>query len=152
MNQLQTVLDALENGIKVRNCEGGTEYQPPLEAEAIAIVKQMMQAEPVAGIYENRKCSIGAPDSRDIENGWSPLYTAPQAAPAWLPISSAPKDGTMFDGWNGERVADVTWAHPSYSATGHRAWCAREYTNWDSVEVTGLTHWLPIPSAPKDTP
>ena len=46
--QLQTVLDALENGIKVRNFEGGTKYQPALEAEAIIIIKQMMQAEPVA--------------------------------------------------------------------------------------------------------
>ena len=46
IKQLQIVLDALENGIKVRNFEGGTKYQPALEAEAITIIKQMIQAEP----------------------------------------------------------------------------------------------------------
>ena len=80
------------------------------------------------------------------------LYTE---SPEWLPISSAPKDGTMFDGWNGERVVDVTWAHPSYSATGHHTWCVSGYANghdWEHDRVNGLTHWLPIPTAPKDTP
>jgi hypothetical protein len=75
MKDLQTVLDALER------------YQTKRQdfdtfTEAIAIVRGMMQVEPVAGIYENRKVSIGAPDSRDVENGWSPLFTAPQAVPA----------------------------------------------------------------------
>jgi hypothetical protein len=100
MNQLQTVLDALENGIKVRNYEGGTRYQPPLEEKAIAIVKQMMQVEPVA--YEFRMFPEGATAS----GAWSPcskehhemyirtpmfenwvyetraLFAAPQAVPA----------------------------------------------------------------------
>jgi hypothetical protein len=32
----------------------------------------------VAGMLENRKVSIGAPDPRDIEYGWESLYTKPK--------------------------------------------------------------------------
>jgi hypothetical protein len=83
------------------------------------------------------------------------LYTTPPAAAVsepWQPIETAPKDFlTIFDGWNGERVADVSWAHPEYSPKGYHAWCISEYTNghgWDNVEVKGLTHWMPLPPAP----
>lgn len=32
----------------------------------------------------------------------------------WQPIETAPKDFvTEFDGWNGERVPNVSWARPS---------------------------------------
>lgn len=72
----------------------------------------------------------------------------------WLPIESAPKDFvTLFDGWNGERVADVSWAHPEYSQKWHYAWCVAEYVSnhgWDNVEVKGLTHWMPLPQPPKE--
>jgi len=35
-------LDALINGRKVRNGEGGTEYQPPLEDAAITALKEVL--------------------------------------------------------------------------------------------------------------
>jgi hypothetical protein len=72
--------------------------------------------------------------------------------PAWRPIETAPKDFvTEFDGWNGERVPSVSWAHPEYSPKGHYAWCVSEYENhngWINTEVKNLTHWMPIPAAP----
>ncbi len=81
------------------------------------------------------------------------IASAPQAKPlTWQPIETAPKDFvTIFDGWNSERVADVIWAHPEYTPKGYHAFCVSEYTNghgWDNVEVKGLTHWMPLPSAP----
>lgn len=75
MNQLQDLYEYLNKA----SMSGMSERSANHVSAAIAIVKQMMQAKPVAGIYENRKVSIGAPDSRDVENGWSPLFTAPQA-------------------------------------------------------------------------
>ena len=73
----------------------------------------------------------------------------------WQAIETAPKDfTTMFDGWNGERVCDVQWARPEYAPKDHYAWCYSEYENgygWVNHEAKGLTHWMPLPAAPKDT-
>ena len=76
MNQLQTVLDALQEHAR---------YAGPKTVEAIAIVKQMMQAEPVA--WRKRRDdvlgwallhqSVGWKDTTGIE----PLFAAPQEVP-----------------------------------------------------------------------
>lgn len=72
--------------------------------------------------------------------------------PEWQPIESAPKDFcTEFDGWNGDRVPNICWAHPEYSAKGHYDWCISVYENgygWVCERVTGLTHWMPLPKDP----
>ena len=91
----------------------------------------------------------------DDPNGIA-VYAHPQASePAWMPIETAPKDFvTEFDGWNGERVPNVSWAHPEYSTKGHYAWCVSEYEShngWVNREVTKLTHWMPLPAAPEAT-
>jgi hypothetical protein len=87
-----------------------------------------------------------------------PLYTTPPAAqPAvpegWQPIETAPKDFcTEFDGWNGKRVPEVSWAKPEFNQRGDYAWCIQQYESgygWANVEVNGLTHWRPIPAAPE---
>ena len=85
--------------------------------------------------------------------------TPPAAQPApvqpatWQPIETAPKDFvTEFDGWNGKRVPDVSWARPEFNQRGDYAWCVQQYENgygWANVEVKGLTHWRPIPAAPE---
>ena len=73
----------------------------------------------------------------------------------WKPIESAPKDfSTEFDGWNGERVPNVIWAHPEYEAKGEYAWCRSVYVHghgWEMERVLGLTHWMPLPDAPCQT-
>jgi len=70
----------------------------------------------------------------------------------WLDIASAPKDfSTEFDGWNGERVPNVIWAHPEYGLKGEYAWCRSVYEphhGWSMERVKGLTHWMPLPAAP----
>ena len=47
-------------------------------SEAIAAVEE---CKPVAGLL-GTKVNFGAPDTRDIENGWEPLYLAAGAQPA----------------------------------------------------------------------
>jgi hypothetical protein len=78
---------------------------------------------------------------------------APVQTATWQPIETAPKDFvTEFDGWNGKRVPDVSWARPEFNQRGDYAWCVQQYENgygWANVEVKGLTHWRPIPAAPK---
>lgn len=70
----------------------------------------------------------------------------------WRDIETAPKDFvTEFDGWNGERVPNVSWAHPEYSPKGHLDWCVSEYetgNGWVNVTVKNLTHWMPLPPPP----
>ena len=70
----------------------------------------------------------------------------------WQPIETAPKDFiTEFDGWNGQRIPNVSWAHPEYSAKGHYDWCISVYEHgygWVTERVTNLTHWMPLPEPP----
>jgi hypothetical protein len=54
---LKLALEALENGKRVRNAEGGTKYQPELEDKAITAIKQARSApvqEPVAHDYRTK--------------------------------------------------------------------------------------------------
>lgn len=98
--------------------------------------------------------------------GWLPLDdvvawsdpTEPESAEptGWQPIETAPKDFvTEFDGWNGERVPNVIWAHPEGAPKGTYCWCVSEYVQhhgWILEEVKGLTHWMPLPPAPGESP
>jgi len=72
--------------------------------------------------------------------------------PQWQPIESAPKDVcTEFDGWNGERVTNVSWGWPDYHPKEKRCWIRSVYETgygWISEEVHGLTHWMPLPAPP----
>ncbi|MDN5503249.1 MAG: DUF551 domain-containing protein [Comamonas sp.] len=72
--------------------------------------------------------------------------------PVWQPIESAPKDVcTEFDGWNGERVTNVSWGWPDYHPKEKRCWIRSVYETgygWISEEVHGLTHWMPLPAPP----
>lgn len=83
-----------------------------------------------------------------------PIREVQQAqAPGWQAIETAPKDFvTEFDGWNGERVPNVSWARPEGAAKGEYDWCVSEYiSNWghQNTRVRGLTHWMPLPAAPQ---
>lgn len=82
-----------------------------------------------------------------------PVPAQPVREPmSWQPIETAPKDFvTEFDGWNGERVPNVSWAHPGCAAKGEYDWCVSEYISghgYENARVRGLTHWMPLPAAP----
>lgn len=75
---------------------------------------------------------------------------------AWQPIDTAPKDGTIVDVWAGdERVADVFWSLPDDSGkSAECCWCISVYEinyGYRFDRVGAVSHWMPIPSGPKET-
>jgi hypothetical protein len=145
MNQLQTVLDAMEIAEK---------HLAYVEiTEAIEIVKGMMQAEPTTHQFygsDFKWCNFDndAHYQNTVEDGgWviRDLYThpAPQAAPAWLPIESAPTDGSWIV---------VTSTHNSYYRAAIQyldgTWqdCCEE--SHDDLMRQAATHWMPLIAAP----
>ncbi len=73
---------------------------------------------------------------------------APSAPSAdkWLPINTAPRDGTRVDIWSVEsgRITDAFW-HSNY-----RAWAIKQgYPVVTTVLLSQtVTHWRPIPLGP----
>ena len=111
----------------------------------------------------NTKQSEAVPVSRDIELkpypwGGEELTTLP----AWQPIATAPKDGTLIDIWiGGQRTADVKWCLPYQSYNNKQrppSFCQYGVVDYDGIEgweelyqewSVPPTHWMPIPSAPE---
>jgi len=148
MKDLQTVLESLETACGNR-CNA--EYNPCHYREAIAIVRQMMQAEPVAFKF---RCNdsyemfhdVEPPDDAYDEGSLVPLFAAPQAVPAWLPASNPPteaqgevlvlmRDGTCEIAW-------TTYWHGSSNAFA--GWMFRD----PDMEDATPTHWMPLPTPP----
>jgi hypothetical protein len=77
----------------------------------------------------------------------------------WLPIETAPKDGTSVDLWivDGYRLADVRFTVPVESLGESPCWC--EYTtdfhgygDWGIYPIGREivpSHWMPLPEPPK---
>lgn len=74
----------------------------------------------------------------------------------WLPISTAPKDGTEFDVWavndegQSRRICDVSWGPVS-------DWLGNEWDDWLGMRPSlhharfEPTHWMPLPTPPEAT-
>lgn len=81
------------------------------------------------------------------EHGWGDGYDqGHKAASEWLPIESAPKDGTEIDIWvessklgSWQRHCNVMWEDDS----GY--WYDRGCYKFHDHEVT---HWMPLPAPP----
>jgi hypothetical protein len=148
----------LKNGYD-RGSEG-----PPRAHRLVSTLRALAQSAPV---QDQKSCKLCTHEQRHYMEMTGPCRACrfysnfasatPPAQPAvpegWQPIETAPKDFcTEFDGWNGKRVPDVSWAKPEFNQRGDYAWCVQQYENgygWANVEVKGLTHWRPIPSAPE---
>jgi len=83
-----------------------------------------------------------------------PVYAAPQAVPAWLPIESAPKDGSEFLAWwddgKGSKHRGVRTTHYLDNSKTRTPWAGWIGPSMAVVHI-GLkpTHWMPLPAAPK---
>lgn len=68
-----------------------------------------------------------------------------QQQPGWMPIETAPMDGTHVLTWNGRWIAVSYWsAKDFYNAP---AWHdTRSHIN----SIDQPTHWMPLPAAPND--
>ncbi|NOG70495.1 hypothetical protein [Roseicella sp. DB1501] len=74
-----------------------------------------------------------------------------QPAGEWMPIDTAPKDGSRFDAWsvNKERHADVKW---SARKNCFLEWAVGDFDTCEWVRVQySLTHWMPVPQPPAST-
>jgi len=166
MNQLQTVLDALADaGDYIES-----DKHEALRQEAIAIVKQMMQADPVAWRYDLATYLEGDVRGRNWREAFSgqkpnmpwltkdvtPLFPAPRAVPAWLPIESAPKDGTdilvMYMHIDTQIVHNAFWLGDEDYDTDPSGWWTYEHSEVSRLLLDDWmtpTHWMPLPAAPK---
>jgi hypothetical protein len=81
----------------------------------------------------NRKC--------EAAEAWN------RRQPQWMPIETAPRDGTPFlcihpdDVFSPQTGIDIIWYEPSI----------KTYTMDGETEVpfAGITHWMPLPSPPQ---
>ncbi|MBC2887237.1 DUF551 domain-containing protein [Ochrobactrum sp. CM-21-5] len=75
-------------------------------------------------------------------------------ADGWLPIETAPKDGTEFIGWDGKWPFRCSagkkyelYPHMDGGPTYRDVWDGHYY---DSLTIEHPTHWRPLPSAPSE--
>lgn len=61
----------------------------------------------------------------------------------WLPISSAPKDGTRII------LADCAWIETGFWNTQLSQWMDDAKQGW--CNANWPTHWQPLPAPPRDT-
>jgi len=69
----------------------------------------------------------------------------------WLPIESAPKDGTVIDLWSDEygRLTDCYWGSPMAYEGGETGWVHAHSNEW-AESPDEFVHWRPLPSAPSE--
>jgi len=83
----------------------------------------------------------------------------------WLPIETAPRDGTVVDLWikteyGNFRITDCKWGNSDWNHSGTGQWIfeARDESEthrdaWHDVFYVygdgSVTHWMPLPEPPK---
>lgn len=69
----------------------------------------------------------------------------------WLPIETAPKDGTSILLWDGYRLEVARWGYDDLYDRDPKKWiygeCYGEYNDYNSVDSP--THWMKLPESPK---
>lgn len=104
--------------------------------------------------YEAESCIVSHGSLKKVDEIRAAIESKlRELLPVWQSIETAPKDVcTEFDGWNGERVTNVSWGWPDYHPKEKRCWIRSVYETgygWINEEVHGLTHWIPIQKAPE---
>lgn len=65
----------------------------------------------------------------------------------WLPIESAPRDGTAILAGHAHSVFDVYWS-ASDGSDGQGAWVDGATDNYGDLTTYDPTHWMPLPAPP----
>lgn len=79
---------------------------------------------------------------------------------SWQPIYTAPKDGTVFDGYGYvipdsgitiekklERIIECYWGKRDSCYISKIGWCSNGSDGW--AWAVELTHWMPLPTPPE---
>jgi hypothetical protein len=96
--------------------------------------------------YERRIC-VEALEAQQAEIA---ELRAEIAKREWQPIETAPNDGTVIDLFaGGKRVENC-----EYNVFQYKDWCRNLFSD-DGDELLGvvpypITHWMPLPDAPKE--
>lgn len=92
--------------------------------------------------------------SEELKRGckFTPLYTAPPAPAAdeWMPIETAPKDGTVVLIAHTDAVFAGWWERVISTVTGDAGWVDGVTDSHGNLLVYNPTHWRPIPTAPTE--
>jgi hypothetical protein len=91
----------------------------------------------------------GTPDQKRavavVRNLLRVIATHPQASePAWMPIETAPKDGSSYLVWAGG-VGMAHYVDYYQSGYAHKAPFSENLAAWKAK----ATHWMPLPAAPE---
>ncbi len=85
------------------------------------------------------------------------LGRAHNPMPGWRPISTAPKDGTVFLGWSEREwfAQPICWERPNCDDGSHpgepNEWVYADFDLHARTGVVSPTHWMPIPAPPEAT-
>jgi len=96
-----------------------------------------------------------------LDGGTAGAHCAVSAGSVWLPIESAPKDGTHIDlfcaGEFDSRWTDCYWGKPHHCCGEAGEYCDSDWhyaeDNWVDSGFNDFmpdtpTHWMPIPASP----
>ena len=113
------------------------------DAEPVAYLHHYKQV-PSGGRYEQADIGDSGPYPKDGYQWVSrePLYTTPTIPEGWMPIETAPQDGTPVDLWRDERLPNMVRVKLSpfnvfYGPVVSGYTCVRD-----------ATHWMPLPTPP----
>lgn len=80
-------------------------------------------------------------DWQDCSDGDNEEYIRADLVPQWMPIETAPRDGTRILVYSENCIAIAGYS------TDYNSWCENYYDNlWHDP-----THWQPLPSPPPAT-
>jgi hypothetical protein len=109
--------------------------------------RQSSQSEPVGEIYEmNGRATVDLWNT-DLEAG-TKLYAAPQQAipSGWMPIETAPKDGTEIDVWCFDSENEGYRVTNAWYCNALNKW--RSYGDGEMVWANMPSYWMPLPASP----
>ncbi len=95
-------------------------------------------------------------DLTEMERAADREAEAARLASGWMPIETAPEDGTLFDMWcvSGDKILSVRFTDVSMSEDLSGFGFLLNDGHWEYLERAGVypawtpTHWMPLPAPP----